>query len=209
MTVRPARLNAAIAWLFMVGSACFVAGSVPAYVDAVARKGDPNAVFVFQAASSLTTSAASRVLLIGNADPCNVFWQVTSSATLGTCPGSKFVGTIMSLTDIHLTTGATLSGRALARNGAVTLQANTISLPAAARAQRPPLPLVARFQLSPSAGCRPVTAAPAAPGTTRTALWAGALLLITLGGASVVTRRRRRGHSPAHPRARSSLRRQG
>jgi hypothetical protein len=87
---------------------------------------NPNAVFSFNAASTLITASNSQVKLI-NINPCNVFWQVTSSATLGT--GSEFVGTIMALTDVHLTTGATLSGRALARDGAVTLQANTISLP--------------------------------------------------------------------------------
>ena len=87
---------------------------------------NPQGVFIFKAASTLTTASASRVRLI-NVNPCNVYWQVTSSATLGT--GSQFVGTILALTDIHLTTGARVTGRVLARNGAVTLQANTISLP--------------------------------------------------------------------------------
>jgi hypothetical protein len=88
-------------------------------------RGDPNAVFVFQAGSTLTAGSASRVLLIGGAQPCNVFWQVASSATIGT--GSAFAGNILALTSISLTTGATLNGRALARNGAVTLDTNTIT----------------------------------------------------------------------------------
>jgi Ice-binding-like len=88
-------------------------------------QGDPNAVFVFQAGSTLTAGSASRVLLIGGAQACNVFWQVGSSATIGTT--SAFVGNIMALTSISLTTGATLNGRALARNGAVTLDTNTIT----------------------------------------------------------------------------------
>jgi hypothetical protein len=93
-------------------------------------RGDRNAVFVFQAGSTLTAASASRVLLIGGAQACNVFWQVGSSATIGTT--SAFVGNIMALTSISLTTGATLNGRALARNGAVTLDTNTITKAACA-----------------------------------------------------------------------------
>ena len=88
-------------------------------------QGDPNAVFIFQAGTSLTTGSASAVTLIGGAQACNVFWQVGSSATIGT--SSQFVGNILALTSISLTTGATLNGSALARNGAVTLDTNTIT----------------------------------------------------------------------------------
>lgn len=88
---------------------------------------DPDAVFVFQAGSALTTASASSVVLLNGAQPCNVFWQVTSSATLGT--GTSFVGTIIALQDITLTTAATVEGRVLARNGAVTLDTNTIRAP--------------------------------------------------------------------------------
>lgn len=88
-------------------------------------QGDPNAVFVFQAGSTLTTGSGSRVLLIGGAQACNVFWQVGSSATIGT--STAFRGNILALTSISLTTGATLDGRALARNGAVTLDTNTVT----------------------------------------------------------------------------------
>ena len=84
-----------------------------------------NPVFVFEAASTLTTGPGSSVSLINGADACNVYWRIGSSATLGT--GSSFVGTIMALTSVTLTTGATLQGRALARNGAVTLDTNTIT----------------------------------------------------------------------------------
>jgi Ice-binding-like len=100
-------------------------------------RGDPNAVFVFQAGSTLTAGSASRVLLIGGAQPCNVFWQVGSSATIGT--SSAFAGNILALTSISLTTGATLNGRALARNGAVTLDTNTVTKAAcAAQGTTPP-----------------------------------------------------------------------
>jgi hypothetical protein len=90
-------------------------------------QGDPNAVFVFQAGSSLIVGSSSQVNLIGAAQACNVYWQVGSSATIGT--GAAFVGNILALTSISMTTGATLQGRALARNGAVTLDTNTITRP--------------------------------------------------------------------------------
>ena len=88
-------------------------------------QGNPNSVFVFQVASALTTASGSQVALINGAQACNVFWQVGSSATLGT--GSSFIGTIMALTSVTVTTGVTIDGRALARNGAVTLDTDTIT----------------------------------------------------------------------------------
>jgi hypothetical protein len=86
---------------------------------------DPSSAWVFQATSSLVTASASAVRLTNGANPCNVFWQVTSSATLGS--GSIFVGTIMALTSITMATGVTVNGRALARNGQVTLINDRIS----------------------------------------------------------------------------------
>ncbi len=88
-------------------------------------QGDPSAVFIFQAGSSLIVGSGSQVNLIGGAQACNVYWQIGSSATIGT--GSTFVGNIMALTSITMTTAATLQGSALARNGAVTLDTNTIT----------------------------------------------------------------------------------
>lgn len=88
-------------------------------------QGDPSAVFIFQAGSALTTASASQVSLIGGAQACNVFWQIGSSATLGT--NSVFRGTILALESITVTTGATVDGRTLARNSAVTLDNNTIT----------------------------------------------------------------------------------
>ena len=90
--------------------------------------GDSAAVFIFQAGSSLTTASGSRVSLINGANACNVFWQVGSSATLGT--GSVFVGNLLALTSITATTGANVEGRLLARNGAVTLDTNVVTSPA-------------------------------------------------------------------------------
>jgi hypothetical protein len=87
--------------------------------------GDPDTVWVFQAASTLITASDSRVELVNGAEACNVFWQVGSSATLGT--DSSLVGTVMALTSITLDTNATVEGRALARNGSVTMDSNTIT----------------------------------------------------------------------------------
>lgn len=87
--------------------------------------GDPDAVFIFQIGSTLTTASSSSVELINGAQSCNVFWQVGSSATLGT--STSFVGHILALTSITANTGATVQGQLLARNGAVTLDTNTIT----------------------------------------------------------------------------------
>ena len=80
---------------------------------------DPNSVWIFQATSDLVTASTSSVVFINGGSPCNVFWQVTSSATLGS--GSHFVGTILALDSITLANGVTVNGRALARNGLVSL----------------------------------------------------------------------------------------
>ena len=90
-------------------------------------KGDSNAVWVFQAGSTLDTATGSSVVLINGADKCNVFWQVGSSATL--LANTKFVGNIFALTSITLVTGAEVDGRVLARNGAVTLDTNVVTVP--------------------------------------------------------------------------------
>lgn len=142
---------------------------------------DPNSVFVFQAASTLTTGSASKINLINGASACNVYWQVGSSATLGTA--SDFKGTIMALTSISVTTSATVEGRALARNGSVTLDSNVFNAPVCPAVVPPivatPPPVVATPSPTTSASTPPsaiavlppasktATSAPAA-GTTGT-----------------------------------------
>ena len=89
-------------------------------------RGNSNAVFIFQIPSALTVTSGRRVILSGGARAINVFWQVGSSATLGTT--SDFSGTILANTSISLLTGARLHGRALARTGAVTTDAAIIGI---------------------------------------------------------------------------------
>jgi type VI secretion system secreted protein VgrG len=89
--------------------------------------GNPDAVFIFQVGSALITNSASHILLTNGAQACNVYWQVGSSATLGT--NSAFQGNILALQSITVTTGDTITGRALARNGAVTLDDDVITVP--------------------------------------------------------------------------------
>jgi len=90
-------------------------------------QGDANAVFIFQIASTLTTTSGRQVILAGGAKAANIYWQVGTSAVLGTT--SVFKGIIMADQSITLTTGAILEGRALTRVAAVTLDSNTITVP--------------------------------------------------------------------------------
>jgi len=156
---------------------------------------DPNAVFIFQAGRGLVTASASKVNLVNGASSCNVFWQITESATLGS--GSNFRGTILALTSVSLATGANVDGRVLARTGAVTLQANRINSSACVVGAAAPTPTPAP---TPTAQ---VTAVPSGPvstgdgstsggGTNPLGLLAGVLVFAGIAGATVVAVRRRR-----------------
>lgn len=101
--------------------------NLPAGILTLDAGGDPNAVWVFQAASTLNFANGTSVALANGAQAKNVFWQVGSSATLGTTVVVQ--GSIMALTSITLNNGATLNGRALARNGTVSCNANPITVP--------------------------------------------------------------------------------
>ncbi|HLG04142.1 MAG TPA: ice-binding family protein [Bacteroidia bacterium] len=87
-------------------------------------RGNANAVFIIQIASTLTTTSGRKVILSGGASASNIFWQVGSSATFGTT--SVFKGTVLAMQSITFNTGASLNGRALARTGAVVMADNTI-----------------------------------------------------------------------------------
>ncbi len=90
-------------------------------------QGDSNARFDFQIGSTLTTASGAEVLLVNGAQAGNVFWQVGTSATLGT--NTSFAGSILADQSITLTTGANITGRAIALNGAVTLDNNFVAIP--------------------------------------------------------------------------------
>jgi hypothetical protein len=125
-------------------------------------QGDPDAFWVFQMSSSLITSPGSTVSILGPGSACGAQWQVSSSATIDT--STTFLGNILALTSISMNTGANLTGRALARNGAVTLHANNI------------------------VACDDFGPPPPVPTLPEIAAWA--LLLVLLGsGAYVLSRR--------------------
>ena len=90
-------------------------------------QGNPAAVFIFQVGSTLTTATSSNIRMINGAQPCHVYWQIGSSATLGTT--STFKGTILALASITVTTGVQVEGRALAHDGAVTLDSDVFTKP--------------------------------------------------------------------------------
>jgi len=143
-------------------------------------QGDPHAVFVFQSASTLITASSSKVMIINGGNACNVFWQVTSSATLGT--SSVFVGTVLALTSITATTGVVIFGRLLARNGAVTLDSNQMNRPSCTAATSATATTGAAGAATtnlPGTGIHHVTAMIA-------------LLTVILGGLMLATTQRRR-----------------
>ncbi|MDX6343357.1 MAG: hypothetical protein QOH87_3495 [Trebonia sp.] len=128
--------------------------------------GDPNAVFIFQAPSTLITDSASNVILTGGAQACNVFWQVGSSATLGT--NSDFTGTVLALTSISVQTGDTIAGRVLARNGAVTLDDDTITAPSCSTTPPTPTPTPTTPTPTPTSTTPTPTPTPTTPTPTPT-----------------------------------------
>jgi hypothetical protein len=148
------------------GIYCYNSGAQLTGALSLDGEGNPDAVWVFQIGSTLTTASNSSVVLLNGAQACNVYWQVGSSATLGT--GTAFSGNILALTSITANTAAQVQGRLLARNGAVTLDSNVIHSPA----------------------CAPTSGVPQAPvfGQGSQAVAAGVFVL----GAAVVLIRRQR-----------------
>ena len=108
-----------------------------------------NGVYIFQTGSGLTANTSSNVSLTGGASPCNVFWQVGSSAALD---GTTFVGTVMALTSITVDSGVTVDGRVLARNGDVTLIDDTINASACTGAGSSPTPTATPAATVPTSG---------------------------------------------------------
>jgi hypothetical protein len=108
------------------GVYCFASSAQLTGTLTLNAQGNSNALFVFKMGSTFTTASASSVLLINSASSCGVFWQLGSSATLGT--GTSLAGSIVALTSITLNTGASVTGRVLARNGAVTLDDSRVTV---------------------------------------------------------------------------------
>jgi Ice-binding-like/Bacterial Ig-like domain (group 3) len=133
-------------------------------------QGNPNAVFIFLAASTLITASASNVVLVNGAQAANVFWVVGSSATLGTY--SIIQGTIMAQASITVTTGTTVDGRVLARAAAVTLDSDTITVPAGVRAPSITTTCLAT-SVNPVPAGQPVTFTTAVAASTGTAIPSG------------------------------------
>ena len=114
--------------LYKNSSSTMISGTGANGILTLDAQGDANAVFIFQMGSTLTTDPGTQIVLSGGAKAANIYWQVGTSATLGTT--SIFKGNILADQSITLTTGATLEGRALTRIGAVALDSNTITVPA-------------------------------------------------------------------------------
>ena len=112
------------------GVYCFASSAQLTGTLTLNAQGNPAAVFIFKTGSTLTTASNATVAVINGGIVCNVFWQIGSSATLGT--NTTFAGNILALTSITLTTGSRVFGRALARNGAVTLDTNVVDRSACA-----------------------------------------------------------------------------
>ena len=146
-------------------------------------EGNNNAVFIFQAGSTLTTAPASSIVLENGAQACHVFWQVGSSATVDTT--TSFVGTIMASTSIEVHTGATISGRLLADTGAVTLDDNVITTPPCD---------TSTSTTTYSGGSTTTTTIPSLPhiGTNSSLLVVAGIGFGTVGGVAVIAARRLR-----------------
>jgi hypothetical protein len=118
-----------------LGPGVYCQTTAPTLTGTLTLKG--SGVYIFQIGSTLVTATGARVSLIGGAQPCDVFWQVASSATL--FPSTAFVGNIMAYASITMQTGATLEGRALARTAGVSLDDNRIIQPGGCGVSSPPI----------------------------------------------------------------------
>ena len=127
------------------GVYCFASSAGLTGILTLDAQNNANAVFIFKMGSTITTASASSVVMINGGSLCNVFWQVGSSATLGTT--TSFAGNILALTSITMTTGVSLAGRAIALNGAVTMDTNAVTATCLAG---PPPPVCPAIALAPA-----------------------------------------------------------
>jgi type VI secretion system secreted protein VgrG len=119
------------------GVYCFASSAQLTGALVLDAESDPNALFVFQIGSTLTTAPNSSVSILNGGDGCNpnVYWQVGGSATLGA--STTFRGSIVALSNITLNVGATVAGRVLAPNGSITLDTNNVLIPVACAGDTP------------------------------------------------------------------------
>jgi hypothetical protein len=148
-------------------------------------QGNAAAVFIFQIGSTLTTASNSSVSVINGGTACNVFWQVGSSATIGTT--TQFAGNILALTSIALQTGATIvPGRALARNGEVTMDTNNVTILGCPGAPAAGTPTPTGGTATPAAPTATPAVPPSLPGTGGAPLESGGFSWTLVLAASVV-----------------------
>ena len=133
---------------FVPGVYCFASSAALTGTVTLNANGNAGSVFIFRMGSTLITASNASVALIGGAQRCEVFWQVGSSATFGT--GTSFIGTVIALASVTLDTGAMLSGSALALNGAVTLDSNTVTVSSCAAPPVNAPPVLSKSFSSPS-----------------------------------------------------------
>ena len=174
------------------------AGGALALNGTLTLAGTAQSVWVFRAASTLIAGSNSLVTVTGGASACNVFWQVGSSATLGT--NATFVGTIMASESITANTAATVTGRLLASNGAVTLDTNTITVDSRCDATPGTVTTTGDSSAPAPPATAPVVTAPgqtsgeellAETGVTFAPLLVLVALLLAMGGSLIVLGRRR------------------
>jgi hypothetical protein len=152
--------------VYTAANAMSLTGSVP-----LTLSGSASSVFIFQAGTTLTTGSDSSVVLTGGVLACNVFWQVGTSATIGS--STSFQGNILASTSISIDNAATIAGRALALNGAVTLLDDTLSAPSC-NTTPPTTPTTTTpttttpTTTTPSTTTAPVTTAPVTGSTSST-----------------------------------------
>jgi hypothetical protein len=161
------------------GAYCFSSSAQLTGTLTLDGQGNAGAVWVFQIGSTLTTASGSQVVFINGGQSCGAFWQVGSSATLGT--GTDFSGNVLALASITLTTGSTSSGALFARTGAVTLDSNTVSVVGSCGGGPPPTP-------TPTPGPSPTPPPPPVPALPAVAGW-GLLVILLAGGVFVLGRR--------------------
>lgn len=147
--------------------------------------GDPNAVFIFQAGSTLITASNSTVFLEDGAQPCNVFWQVGSAATIGT--GTTFVGTILAYALVAMATGATSDGGLFSQTAAVTLDDNVVTTAACATPPAPTTPAApTATTTTTTTTATTTTTVPVSPVTTTTTP-KGGVHPVSKGGTTTTT----------------------